>query len=170
MLDCFVAPARGTIHPASEMQPPRGREHFEMAHKRTVEEVYQKLSQLDHVLLRPDTYIGSVEAVAQAAWAYDAQTNRMVQRQISFVPGMYKNFDEILVNAAENKQRDSSMTCLKADIDRAKGTISVFNNVRPRHSRADARRPRLLRARAHIRTAAHVVKLRRFRFGGRCPQ
>ena len=29
--------------------------------KKTVEETYQKLTQLEHVLLRPDTYIGSVE-------------------------------------------------------------------------------------------------------------
>lgn len=28
---------------------------------KSVEEVYQKISQLDHILLRPDTYIGSVE-------------------------------------------------------------------------------------------------------------
>ena len=30
----------------------------------------------------------------------------MVNRQINFVPGLYKIFDEILVNAADNKQRD----------------------------------------------------------------
>lgn len=29
--------------------------------KKTVEETYQKLTQLEHVLLRPDTYIGSTE-------------------------------------------------------------------------------------------------------------
>jgi DNA topoisomerase-2 len=26
-----------------------------------IEQIYQKVSQLEHVLLRPDTYIGSVE-------------------------------------------------------------------------------------------------------------
>lgn len=29
--------------------------------KISIEEVYQKKSQLEHILLRPDTYIGSVE-------------------------------------------------------------------------------------------------------------
>jgi DNA gyrase/topoisomerase IV subunit B len=36
--------------------------------------------------------------------------------------------DEILVNAADNFQRDKSMDCIKIDIDRTKGMISVWNN------------------------------------------
>lgn len=31
----------------------------------SVERIYQKKSQLEHILLRPDTYIGSVESVTQ---------------------------------------------------------------------------------------------------------
>lgn len=33
--------------------------------KLTVEHIYQKKTQLEHILLRPDTYIGSVELVTQ---------------------------------------------------------------------------------------------------------
>lgn len=33
--------------------------------KMSVERVYQKKTQLEHILLRPDTYIGSVEPVTQ---------------------------------------------------------------------------------------------------------
>ena len=32
----------------------------------SVERIYQKKSQLEHILLRPDTYIGSVQVVAVA--------------------------------------------------------------------------------------------------------
>ncbi|CAB1337909.1 unnamed protein product [Coregonus sp. 'balchen'] len=39
---------------------------------------------------------------------------------------LYKIFDEILVNAADNKQRDKTMTCIKVNIDN--NTISVWNN------------------------------------------
>lgn len=35
------------------------------ASKLSVERVYQKKTQLEHILLRPDTYIGSVEPVTQ---------------------------------------------------------------------------------------------------------
>jgi len=34
------------------------------------------------------------------------------------VPGLYKIFDEILVNAADNKQRDPKMNTIKVDIDK----------------------------------------------------
>ena len=46
------------------------------------------------------------------------------------MPGLLKIFDEILVNAADNKQRDAAMSELKVDIDQASGSISVFNNGR----------------------------------------
>jgi DNA topoisomerase-2 len=41
---------------------------------------------------------------------------------------LYKIFDEILVNAADNKQRDASMDALKVTIDAESNTISVYNN------------------------------------------
>ncbi|XP_013109080.1 DNA topoisomerase 2 [Stomoxys calcitrans] len=94
----------------------------------SIEKLYQKKSQLEHILLRPDTYIGSVEHTKELMWVYNEETNRMVQREISFVPGLYKIFDEILVNAADNKQRDKSMSAIKIDIDPEKNTIAVWNN------------------------------------------
>ena len=51
-------------------------------------------------------------------------------REVSFVPGLYKIFDEILVNAADNKQRDKNMDTIKVTVDREKGEISVYNNGR----------------------------------------
>lgn len=52
----------------------------------------------------------------------------MVKRSISYVPGLYKIFDEILVNAADNKQRDPKMDSVKVTIDVEKNLISVYNN------------------------------------------
>ena len=55
------------------------------------------------MLLRPDTYIGSVEKETQTMWVLDDnEPPSMVQKQISFAPGLYKIFDEIIVNAADN--------------------------------------------------------------------
>lgn len=50
-------------------------------------------------------------------WVYDTELKCMVQREITYVPGLYKIFDEILVNAADNKQRDASMDKIKIDIN-----------------------------------------------------
>ena len=49
-------------------------------------------------------------------------------REVKYVPGLYKIFDEILVNAADNKQNDKNMDLIKVNIDKAKGEISVWNN------------------------------------------
>lgn len=94
----------------------------------TIEKTYQKKSQLEHILLRPDTYIGSVEQVKEQMWIYDKEEKRMRQKEIAYVPGLYKIFDEILVNAADNKQRDPKMTLIKIEINQELNTISVYNN------------------------------------------
>ncbi|KAI6807951.1 DNA topoisomerase, partial [Hortaea werneckii] len=93
-------------------------------------EQYQKLTQLEHILKRPDTYIGSVERTTEQLWAYNSETECMENRKVSFVPGLYKIFDEILVNAADNKQRDKNMNELRVWVDREKGVIAVKNNGR----------------------------------------
>ena len=63
-------------------------------------------------------------------WVYNTQLESMEMREVSFVPGLYKIFDEILVNAADNKQRDKNMDAIKVTVDREKGEISVWNNGR----------------------------------------
>ncbi|XP_029370166.1 DNA topoisomerase 2-beta isoform X3 [Echeneis naucrates] len=95
--------------------------------KLSVERVYQKKTQLEHILLRPDTYIGTVEPITQQMWVFDEDIG-MNQREITYVPGLYKIFDEILVNAADNKQRDKNMTAIKINIDPESNTISIWNN------------------------------------------
>ena len=82
----------------------------------SVERIYQKKSQLEHILLRPDTYIGSCEPLTETMFVYDEE-NGMHQRSITYVPGLFKIFDEVLVNAADNKQRDPNMDTIKIEID-----------------------------------------------------
>jgi len=98
--------------------------------KKTATETYQKLTQIEHIIKRPDTYIGSVERQEEKMWVYNKAAGAMEFRKISFVPGLYKIFDEILVNAADNSQRKSEppMTYLKVTVSRETGEISVENN------------------------------------------
>ena len=44
------------------------------------------------------------------------------------MPGLYKIFDEIIVNAADNKQRDPSMNKIEVTIDANDNSIRVWNN------------------------------------------
>ncbi len=66
-------------------------------------------------MLSPDTYIGSVAMQQQNLWVLDQKTKMMAYREISYCPGLYKIFDEIVV-AADNFQRDRSMRTIKIDI------------------------------------------------------
>ena len=58
----------------------------------SIEQIYQKKTQLEHILLRPDTYIGSIEHLQQQLWVYDTQLDRIVYKQVNYVPGLYKIF------------------------------------------------------------------------------
>ena len=98
--------------------------------KKTATETYQKLTQLEHILKRPDTYIGSVEREEQTMWVFNSETTQMELRKVTFVPGLYKIFDEVMVNAADNKQNDSTMSYIKVMVDRESGQISIENNGR----------------------------------------
>lgn len=69
-----------------------------------IEKIYQKKSQLEHILLRPDSYIGSIEKNEDKLWVFDQKLDKFVYKNISYVPGLYKIFDEILVNASDNIQ------------------------------------------------------------------
>ena len=54
--------------------------------------------------------------------------DRIVKRTVKYAPALFKIFDEIIVNAADNKQRDSTMDKLEVKIDAQANWISVLNN------------------------------------------
>jgi DNA topoisomerase-2 len=94
-------------------------------------EEYVKVTQKEHILLRPDTYVGSVEKCETLTFVpvKDEQgTVHMEWKNISFVPGLFKIFDEILVNAADNCIRDGNTDTVKVIIDPVNNEISVYNN------------------------------------------
>jgi DNA topoisomerase-2 len=93
-----------------------------------VEQTYQKKTQVEHILLRPDTYVGSIEHQDDLLWVWNAEKEEMEFKNISYVPALYKIFDEILVNAADHLQRDTSMSSIKVEIDTKQCRIKVTNN------------------------------------------
>jgi DNA topoisomerase-2 len=62
---------------------------------------YQKHTHHQHILELPDTYVGSTKTNEETRWLYDAASNKMTWRKLDFNPGLYKIFDEILVNARD---------------------------------------------------------------------
>lgn len=103
--------------------------------KKSVEETYVKKSQLEHILDLPDTYIGSVESTQLETWTLDEGDERMIFKNTQYIPGLYKIFDEILVNAIDQYVRlendetaTNKVTQIKVNIDVERNTISVLNN------------------------------------------
>jgi hypothetical protein len=68
-------PQAGPKAPAAKAAKPLGASNAANAAKngKTIEEMYQKKSQLEHILLRPDTYIGSTEKQQAQLWVHNGE-------------------------------------------------------------------------------------------------
>jgi DNA topoisomerase-2 len=90
---------------------------------------YVKLEAREHVLQRPGMYVGSIEPEKCTTWVYDNTISKIVKREIDYVPGLYKIFDEILTNAIDHSIRpDTEVKNIKVVIDIESGVIEVFND------------------------------------------
>jgi len=63
-------------------------------------ESYEVLSHVEHVLKLPDTYIGSTATTPEQRWVLGTD-GKMIRKTLQFNPGLYKLFDEIIVNARD---------------------------------------------------------------------
>ena len=103
-----------------------------------IQNKYRKLDHKEHVLARHGMYIGSIEEDEYDTWVFDFEANRMVKRKIKVIPGLYKIFDEILVNSIDHyvrtkteKLTNESINVVKnirIDIDQTSGIIKVTND------------------------------------------
>lgn len=91
-----------------------------------IEKKYQKLTQREHVLKRPGMYIGAVENIDETIWILE--DNNIRKKSINYSPGLYKIFDEILVNAYDETTRDKQVSLIKVDINPDKNEVTVFND------------------------------------------
>ena len=66
---------------------------------------YQRKTDKEHILDNPDTYIGSVENIDAMMWVYDDVQSKVVLKNIEYVPGLYKLFDEGIVNCRDHVVR-----------------------------------------------------------------
>lgn len=98
---------------------------------------YRKVSHREHVLLRPAAYIGSVDNDTCAAWLPENGVMKF-RNDVSYTPGMWKIFDEIITNAIDHSVRtrqlkvtdDNVQLVKKIDVtvDKITGVLSVAND------------------------------------------
>lgn len=122
--------------------------------EKSVEEQYNKKTPLEHVLLRPGMYVGPVERLpTNYCWVLDPtpkgynfssggrnesmdsseEQYRIAQKECGLIPALIKVFDEILVNASDNRLRHPK-TCTLLDVRIDPGApdrdpcIRIWNN------------------------------------------
>jgi DNA topoisomerase-2 len=61
---------------------------------------YQQKTDKQHILDNPDTYIGSVEEIESDVWIME--NDKIIEKSISFIPGLFKLFDEGIVNCRDH--------------------------------------------------------------------
>jgi len=99
---------------------------------------YQKKTDIEHILSNPDTYIGSIEEVDTDLWILDIISNKIVEKNIKYIPGLFKLFDEGIVNCRDHVIRmqqaisNGQQNCLPVSnieitID-DDGTITMMND------------------------------------------
>jgi len=89
-------------------------------------ENYKKYTQIEHILARPGMYIGDTKCTTSECWVVDLETNMAVFKMCKWNPGIFKIFDEILVNAVDEVQRNKSVKCIKIEINDK--FVSVYND------------------------------------------
>jgi DNA topoisomerase-2 len=93
---------------------------------KTIEEKYKAMTQREHVLSRPDTYVGDIKEQYDEMWIYE--NSRIIKKEIFYVPGLYKIFDEVLLNARDNTTVDELCDIIKVNINKELNEISIYNN------------------------------------------
>lgn len=98
-----------------------------MAKQKTIEEKYKSLSEVEHVLLRPGTYVNSTVLTDYVReWVF--VDGKFVEKDVRYVPALLKIFDEIFSNSIDESKRNKKLDTIKVTIDKKSGTISVYDN------------------------------------------
>src|SRR6056300_814801 len=90
-------------------------------------ESVQKLTHIEHVLKRPDSYVGPVDLSTEPYWILDGK--KFEKKNLKYSPALLKIFDEILVNAIDrNSLHPKNVTAISVSIDKETGAVTIENN------------------------------------------
>lgn len=99
---------------------------------------YQKKTDREHILDNPDTYIGSVELIESNEFILNSDKSSIIKKNIQVNPGLYKLFDEGIVNCRDhvirmqqqiNEGKENVLPVSYIDISISEdGTITMMND------------------------------------------
>lgn len=90
-------------------------------------ESIQRLTHIEHIIKRPDSYVGPTALQTEEYWVRDGE--KFVKQNVTFSPAALKIFDEVLVNAIDrNSLHPDEVKYIRVEVDRVTGQITVENN------------------------------------------
>ena len=100
-----------------------------------IDNKYKKHELRSHIYSRPAMYIGTIEPNTIETYIVD-NSNKIIKKQITYIPGLFKIFDEALVNAIDHSVRTREdknentiiVKNIKVSINKATGIIEIFND------------------------------------------
>src|SRR4051812_39280663 len=89
---------------------------------------YKKLTHREHVLQRPDSYVGSIENEEKELWVsnLDMDNPKIELRKVKYNQAYIKIYDEIIVNASDHSIRTNKVSYIKINVE--KDHITVEND------------------------------------------
>ena len=142
-------------------------------------QTYQKKTDKQHVLDNPDTYTGSMELTEYDTYIYDNDKNNIIAKNINIIPGLYKLFDEGIVNCRDHyvrmlqamsacKPNTLPVSSIDISIDN-EGTITMSNDGNgidvEKHPDYDIWIPEMIFG--HLRTSTNYDKSQKKITGGK---
>lgn len=147
---------------------------------KTLATTYQKKTDREHILDAPDTYIGSIEVDEVKNWTFNPETEKIEYRNYSWIPGLYKCFDEGIVNTRDqyirmqqkiDKGEPNSLPVKNIDIgiNKETGVITMINDGNGidivKHPEYDIWIPEMIFG--HLRTSTNYNKSEKKVTGGK---
>ena len=90
-----------------------------------IEEKYQELSEVQHILNRPGMWVGSTKSEEKDAFIYNEKNGKFEMKVVNYIPAMLKVVDEVISNSCDEFRRKDNMglTELYVKIDKDNGEI-----------------------------------------------
>lgn len=101
-----------------------------MKNNKKIEDVYKKLNEIEHVLLRPGMYVGSTKFQTSTEYVYTESIDKskfiIRKKEITYIPAFLKIFDEILTNSVDESKRNKSLNTIIVNV--SSNIISIYDN------------------------------------------
>jgi DNA topoisomerase-2 len=101
---------------------------------KSIEERFQKLSEVEHVLKRPGRYIGSIETHDAENWVtLGRQDLAGCSSEHAYNPGFLKIFDEVITNSSDHSKRAEGkhLDTIKVEVDKERHHLRLRQRRHP---------------------------------------